>query len=183
MVPTQWDENYKLTSFRKWLGRLGTDEIVIKPTVSATAEHTYRLRRYDPALEKIFDCRAFMVQPFMPSIVREGEYSLFYFNGEFSHAIVKQPKAADFRVQEEHGGLISPADPEMGLLEAGRKAAEQIVAIPLYSRVDLVRGASDDWLVMELELIEPALYFRMDHESPNRFARALTQRMDALTGV
>lgn len=178
VVPTIWDAAYNDYAFGDWIQRLETDEIIIKPTISATAEHTYRLRKYDAGLKKIFAGRPFMVQPFMPAIVSEGEYSLFYFNGAFSHAILKQPKTADFRVQEEHGGLISPADPGPRLLEAGRRSADHIAPTPLYSRVDLVRGASDEWLVMEFELIEPALYFRMDPESPRRFAEALTKRMN-----
>jgi hypothetical protein len=48
---------------------------------------------------------------------------------------------------------------------------------PLYARIDLVRDASDDFALMELELIEPALYFRMDEDSPARFARAFDKRM------
>ncbi|CAN5395478.1 ATP-grasp domain protein [soil metagenome] len=180
VVPTIWGAAYNKDAFGEWIQRFDIDEIIIKPTISATAEHTYRLREYDVGLKRIFAVRPFMVQPFMPAIVSEGEYSLFYFNGEFSHAILKQPKTADFRVQEEHGGLISPADPDQRLLEAGRRSADHIAPIPLYSRVDLVRGSSDDWLVMELELIEPALYFRMDHESPYRFAKALNERIDSL---
>jgi glutathione synthase/RimK-type ligase-like ATP-grasp enzyme len=178
VVTTIWDAAYKEEAFSDWINRLGTDEIIIKPTISATAEHTYRLREYDDGLEKIFAARPFMVQPFMPAIVSEGEYSLFYFNGEFSHAILKQPKTADFRVQEEHGGLITPIVPGPQVLRAGGKAAGHIAPVPLYARVDLVRDAYDDWLVMELELIEPALYFRMDPESPRRFAEALTKRMN-----
>ncbi len=178
IVPTIWNQYYDETSFREWLQLLASDEIIIKPTVSATAEHTYRLTQYDPALAALFADRRFMVQPFMPSIVSEGEYSLFYFNGEFSHAILKRPKPADFRVQEEHGGFISSVFPDAKMLEAGRKAAEQIGPQPLYARVDLVREAEGKFLLMELELIEPALYFRMDEQSPRRFAEALADRMD-----
>ncbi len=178
VVPTLWDEKYHDAAFGRWLDRLETDEIIIKPTVSATAEHTYRLQEYKKELEEVFVERPFMLQPFMQSIVSEGEYSLFYFNGDFSHAILKQPKAEDFRVQEEHGGLISAIVPGPGLLMAGHMAAGHISPAPLYARVDLVRDKFDRFLVMELELIEPALYFRMDPESPRRFAVALTNRMN-----
>lgn len=174
IVPTVWDAEYHEASFYKWLEDLDTAEIIIKPTVSATAEHTYRLRSFDSALTGVFSGRSFMVQPFMPNIVAEGEYSLFYFGGEYSHTILKAPKTHDFRVQEEHGGIISAVEPNASLLEAGQRAFAAIQPSPLYARVDLVRDEKDNFVLMELELIEPALYFRMDAESPRRFAIALT---------
>ena len=181
-VSTIWDGAYTENDFGHWLEKLGVEEIIIKPTVSATAEHTYRLKEYDPAIHDVFIDRSFLVQPFIPAIVSEGEYSLFYFNGEFSHAILKTPKPADFRVQEEHGGIITAVSATNDLLAAGTIAVSYLEPAPLYSRVDLVRAFTDDWLIMELELIEPALYFRMDAGSPGRFALALDRRMSTLFG-
>jgi len=175
IVPTIWDVAYDEASLDKWLNQFGTNEIIVKPTVSATAEHTYRMREFEPALTDIFTERSFMVQPFIKNIVAEGEYSLFYFSGEYSHTILKAPKEADFRVQEEHGGIISAVEPTGLLLQAGRKAFDVITPTPLYARVDLVRDETDNFALMELELIEPALYFRMDDESPKRFAAAMNK--------
>ena len=177
VVPTLWNKSYDAASFDGWLDRFSTNEIIIKPVVSATAEHTYRLKSYDRALDPIFSGRKFMVQPFLQSVVTDGEYSLFYFDGDFSHAIVKSPKTGDFRVQEEHGGLITAIVPDRALLAAGHNAVVHIRPTPLYARVDLVRGTNAELLLMELELIEPALYFRMDENAPARFARALNSRM------
>lgn len=176
VVPTLWDEEYSLASYEQWPDRLGADEMIIKPTVSATAEHTYRLSGYDPTLEGVFADREFMVQPFIRAIVDEGEYSLFYFNGEYSHTILKAPKPADFRVQEEHGGIISEVEPEVGMLDAGVRALDAIGESLLYARVDLVRHEGA-FAVMELELIEPALYLRMNKGAPERFARAFDMIM------
>jgi hypothetical protein len=173
IVPTIWDAIYSKVSFDGWLDDLGTDEIIVKPTVSATAEHTYRLTSFEPGLIDVFSDRPFMVQPFVPAIVTEGEYSLFYFSGLYSHTIVKKPKTADFRVQEEHGGLITAVRAEDELLAAAGKVFEMIKPVPLYARVDLVRAASGGFALMELELIEPALYLRMDPLAPARFATAI----------
>jgi len=178
IVPTIWDAVYEPRSFDDWLDTFATEELIVKPTVSATAEHTYRLREFDPSLVGVFARRSFMVQPFMENIVAEGEYSLFYFGGEYSHAILKSPKAADFRVQEEHGGLITAVEPTRKLRDAGRTAFEMITPAPLYARVDLVRDADDEFALMELELIEPALYLRMDAEAPARFAKAINDRVN-----
>lgn len=178
IVPTIWDGTYTEAEFDGWVEKLNTHELIIKPYVSATAEHTYRLQSYDPSLENVFATRPFMVQPFMPFIVSEGEYSLFYFNGEFSHAINKAPKAADFRVQEEHGGLITSVKAETKLLWAAGEALEMIGKTLLYARVDLVRDDADRFALMELELIEPALYLRMDGDAPRRFASAIDELMN-----
>lgn len=180
IVPTIWDQRYDESSFELWLTKLAVHEIIIKPTVSATAQNTYRLTKFDRGLIPTFASRGFMVQPFMPAIVTEGEYSLFYFGGRFSHAINKVPGQGDFRVQEEHGGIITPIEPAAEMLAAAGKTVAAIGREMLYARVDLVRDESGKFLLMELELIEPALYFRMDERSPVFFAEQFHRRMNEL---
>lgn len=172
IVPTIWDADYNADHYAKWQEALISDVLVIKPTVSATAEHTYKLSAFDGSLQNVFDERSFLVQPFVESIVSEGEFSLFFFNGEYSHAILKAPKTDDFRVQEEHGGIITAVRPEPAMLATATAVLARIAQKLLYARVDLVRY-NGRFAVMELELIEPALYFRMDSEAPRRFARAI----------
>ncbi len=177
IVPTLWGENLRdAVEVGQWFGELGTNEIVVKPTISGGAEYTYRLTPNSPQIEEAVEnlaSRAYMVQPFLNSIIEEGEYSLFYFNGVYSHTIQKTPAPNDFRVQEEHGGIIEPfsATPEL------RATAESILSLleetPLYARVDLVREGSNSFALMELELIEPSLYLRMDADAPSRFAQAI----------
>ncbi|MCB1025710.1 MAG: hypothetical protein KDB79_15035, partial [Acidobacteria bacterium] len=178
IVPTIWgmgriDENI----VNKWFQLLGADEIIIKPVISATARHTYRIRKFLPELTAIFENQDHMVQPFMKNIVEEGEFSLFYFGSEFSHAILKSPKQDDFRVQEEWGGIIKAVEPDEKILEAGENALNQIGQKLLYARVGLVRTEDDEFALMELELIEPSLYFRMDKSAPKRFAEAFDKWM------
>lgn len=171
IVPTVWgEEKISENLFKNWLEYFGAGELVIKPIISATAEFTYRLKDFTHELSEVFAARKYMVQPFMPNIVSEGEFSLFYFGGEYSHTILKTPKPKDFRVQEEHGGIIQAVEPSAKLLDAGGKVFEFIKPVPLYARVDFVRDADEDFALMELELIEPALYFRMEKQAPERFA-------------
>lgn len=177
IVPTIWGGVYDQSSFTSWMAELGCGELIIKPTVSATAEHTFRLTGFDSSLAGVFAGRSFMVQPFLTNVVTEGEYSLFYFNGQYSHTILKSPKAMDFRVQEEHGGIITAVQPTRELSYAGRRAFEMISPSPLYARVDLVRDDENQFALMELELIEPALYLRMDADAPQRFASAINELM------
>lgn len=172
VVPTIWEAKYDKGSFRTWLADFGSSEVVIKPTVSATAQNTFRLSEYDPALEPTFAEREFMVQPFVDEIATHGEYSLFFFNGKLSHTILKRPKTGDFRVQEEHGGIIAEVEATPDVLAAAKRCIDILEVRPLYVRVDLVpfRG---ELALMELELIEPALYLRMSKGAPERFAAAI----------
>lgn len=180
IVPTIWSENgFTKTEFDAWLAAFETDRLIVKPTVSATAQDTFPMVEFDERIAAVFDGRSFMVQPFVPAVVSEGEYSLFYFNGLYSHTIIKTPKRGDFRVQEEHGGIITAVEPDGGILSTAGRIASKIEPAPLYARIDLVRHGAE-WLLMELELIEPALYFRMDPRSPILFAREFDRRMNEL---
>jgi glutathione synthase/RimK-type ligase-like ATP-grasp enzyme len=157
---------------------LGAPELILKPLISASAYNTYLLRQEQtadlwPELRAVFGQRPYMAQPFMPNIRSEGEYSLIYFHGRFCHAILKTPAAGDFRVQEEYGGRITAVSPPAALLAAGDRALAALDETPLYARVDLVRGETDDFLIMEFELIEPSLYLRMHPAAPARFVDAL----------
>lgn len=178
IVPTIFaDETIDEKLFASWFEHFETEEIIIKPIISATAQDTFRVKEFLPELTGVFRGRKYLVQPFIKNIVDEGEFSLFYFCGDFSHAILKTPKQDDFRVQEEWGGIITAIKPTEKLLKAGEKALMQIEQKLLYARVDFVRDDTGEFALMELELIEPALYFRMDADSPERFAKAFDKWM------
>ena len=112
----------------------------------------------------------------MQTIVDEGEFSLFYFNNTYSHAILKTPSQGDFRVQEEHGGQLQKIEPDAALTEQAEKTLSAIDKELLYARLDFVRTSSG-YALMEAELIEPSLYFNLDADSAERFARAIVEKM------
>ncbi len=166
----------------KLFHNFGTVEIVIKPVVGVNAEQTFRLDRQglfeaQGMLRELSRNRTLMVQPFMTGVIEEGEYSLVYCGGTFSHAVLKQPQPDDFRTQEEYGAAINSVSPEPGLLESGQLVLDSLPQNPLYARVDLVRDVAGTFRVMELELIEPSLYLRMDTGAPARFAEAIDRQM------
>src|SRR5262249_20931820 len=153
-----------------------SDEVVIKPVIGLNARGVFRVdgrgnRQPSAELSARYAEREFMAQPFLSRVTTEGEFSLFYFNGKLSHTILKTPKADDFRVQEEHGGVIRAIAPESRLRRAGDITLRALDSVPLYARADFVRAnhGRDFWL-MELELIEPSLYLRTDAGAPERFA-------------
>jgi glutathione synthase/RimK-type ligase-like ATP-grasp enzyme len=183
VVPTIWREGLVSGELAPLFQELECDEIVIKPIVGLNAHGVSRVKA-NRARETFADVsaqyagREVMVQPFLPHVVGEGEFSLFYFNGELSHSILKTPKPGDFRVQEEHGGVIRAIQPEGDLRGAADAALRALDSLPLYARADFVRANHGDgfWL-MELELIEPSLYLRMEKDAPKRFAHALHERV------
>jgi len=178
IVPTCWPEKLDASTAEACFRKLDCAEAVIKPVVGANGEDTFRLRRGFredelAGMEPLFRDRALMVQRFMPAILVEGEYSLFFFNGAYSHAILKVPAAGEFRSQEERGADVRSVMPESTLGSRAERALAAIGSTPLYARVDMVRDDAGDFRVMELELIEPSLYLRTDVNAPRRFAEAM----------
>ena len=177
IVPSLWFDDIEVDGIADWFTKIGSDRLVIKPVVGANAIDTYVLTQpVDAALAAhlatTYAGRPFFVQPFAHNIRSEGEYSLFFFTGEYSHAILKTPKAGDFRVQEEHGSEIVPVVPSAELIAAASQTLALIEPRPVYVRIDFVRGNDGQFWLMELELIEPSLYLRMDKDAPRRFAAA-----------
>jgi hypothetical protein len=177
IVPSSWHDAFDRAMLPRFFDAHRTDRIIVKPVVSTNAHDTFLLQRSVSEvvvrkLEDTFASRPFVVQPFMENVQSEGEFSMLYFSKEFSHAILKTPKDGDFRVQEEHGARIVSAKPEAELLETASGLLELVRPMPVYARSDFVRGRDGRFLLMELELIEPSLYLRMDSAAPMRFARA-----------
>ena len=177
IVSTRWSNAFNNSVIDEAFSHFHCDTVVVKPTLSANADDTFKLsvsnwHEQQQALSDTFNQRDFMIQPFLNSVVEEGEYSLFYFGGKYSHAIKKVPQKGDFRVQEEHGGSLHPIAVDEEQLDIAQKALSAMPCEALYARVDLVRQGSG-WAIMELELIEPSLYFNLDEQSPLRFVDAL----------
>lgn len=160
---------------------IGGGEIVVKPEISASAWNTRRYsldtfnKQDQEEIARLLGTTNLMVQEFLPEVISDGEWSIIFFGDRFSHAIRKFPAAKDFRVQEEFGGThrLESNLPD-GLLAQARKAVDACKRDLLYARVDgVVRD--DVFIIMEVELIEPALYFGVDPKSSARFCSRLAQ--------
>lgn len=156
------------------------EELVVKPTVSGTSWHTVRgvagAVALDAAVAALPAQMEFLVQPFLPEVTTEGEWSLLFFGGEYSHCALKRPASGDYRVQEEFGGSKHSIQPPPAILESARhalRAAEQLGGRhSCYARIDGVHSHGR-FLIMEVEMIEPSLYFQGDAAASRRFARAV----------
>jgi glutathione synthase/RimK-type ligase-like ATP-grasp enzyme len=181
LVPTVKGNDLSPDKIAAHLQSLNTHEIVVKPIIGANADDTFRITNNTDATQienicKTFKNRDYFVQPFMQYIVDEGEYSLIFFGGEYSHTILKIPGAKDFRVQEEHGASVKTIEqPEPEIIKTAQRALNALDEPPLYARVDLVRTTKNRFALMELELIEPCLYFRFGEQSTTLFANAVSE--------
>jgi glutathione synthase/RimK-type ligase-like ATP-grasp enzyme len=151
--------------------RFGSEWLVIKPPVSASASGTHRLGPNDdlPAESR---GKPMIVQPLIAEIARTGEFSLMLFDGEFSHAVVKRPARGDFRVQPHLGGVTEATVAPAGAVRLAKQALAAAPAEASYARVDIIPDDEGVLRIMELELIEPALF--LDHAPDvEAFTRAI----------
>jgi glutathione synthase/RimK-type ligase-like ATP-grasp enzyme len=160
---------------------LNADKLVVKPLVSGGAKNTLKVGRgNEPGLEEkiqnLLQEEDFLVQPFIPEIVEVGEYSLIFFNEKLSHAVLKTPAAADFRVQHYYGGTIQTIEPSETLLASAQALVDRFAKNTLYARVD---GVEIDGVfhLMELELIEPYLFLGLSDTAIPNYKAALRKRL------
>ena len=170
-----------LTTLDQLFELVPAEQLVVKPLVSGGAKNTLKISRTDEpvVLEKILQWvqeEDFLVQPYIKEIVEVGEYSLLFFNETFSHAVLKTPAPADFRVQHYYGGTIQEITPDASLLAAAKGLVDRYAKNTLYARVDgvLIDGV---FHLMELELIEPYLFLGLSDKALPNYKAALRKRL------
>lgn len=171
VTPTLYAERLTPEALQDAARSFGTDRLVAKPRVSAGAWQTVRWSA-GLSLDGAPTGPA-MIQPYLPAIETEGEISLIFLGGSFSHAIRKVPQPGDFRVQPEYDGIITAHQPARDELDAAEAALAAVEDQLLYARVDLVRDRDGRPVLMEMELVEPDLYLRLDSVATDRFRRAI----------
>jgi glutathione synthase/RimK-type ligase-like ATP-grasp enzyme len=159
-VPTLATEACSDADIEEARRRFGSEWLVIKPPISASAMGAHRLGPNDdvPSESKR---KPMIIQPLIEEISRTGEFSLMLFDGQFSHCVVKRPKSGDFRVQEYLGGTTLPATLPHGAIELAQQALGAAPARATYARVDIIPDGEGALRIMELEVIEPSLF--LDH--------------------
>ena len=179
-VPTMMREAMNDAALDSARSLFGTNRLVIKPPVSGGADGTFLIGASDPLPAEAVG-RRMLIQPYLPAIAAEGEMSLFFFGGRYSHAISKHPANGDFRVQEQFGGSerrIDPPAEALALAETVFAATEELMDhAPLtYARVDMLRDEDGNFRLMELEAIEPSLFLHFAGDQGALFADAVRAR-------
>lgn len=181
MAPTLFVEHVDEIALAAAFDQLGSDTLIVKPTVSAGAWRTLRISR-DDDLKAAFEnapLGAAMIQTYLQSIETAGETSLLFFGGQLSHAVNKRPGTeGEFRIQVQYGGRYELLDePPQEALALARQVLGQFDDDLLYARIDMTRTDSGNWVLMEAELIEPDFYLACDPDAGARFAAAVKARI------
>ena len=150
-------------------------EIVVKPTISGAARHTYLLKKdeiknFQDKWLSLTNNEDFMVQEFQKNILNSGEIAVMLFGGKYSHSVLKKAKKGDFRVQDDFGGSVEKINPSLEIIELAEKTVKSLKTTPLYARVDIIFDNDNNPVISELELIEPELWFRFKEESAYKLA-------------
>jgi glutathione synthase/RimK-type ligase-like ATP-grasp enzyme len=203
VIPTHWIDRGTDSTLEEVRRRTGWSELVVKPAVSGGAHRTWRASPGDLADDERLSAMAaegtVLIQPLVDEIESEGEWSLIFLDGRFSHAVIKRPRSGDFRVQKEHGGTVEAIVPPESIIADAARALGCMIAppsgashlrsefriqrpaqpageVPLYARVDgcVVDGTL---MLMELEVLEPELFLRTDPAAGDRLAAALLGRL------
>ncbi len=158
-------------------------ETVLKPVISGTARHTYKLssenlHTHETIFKELIAKEAFMLQPFQNNIVEKGELSLVVIDGKFTHALLKTAKKGDFRVQDDFGGSVHNYIPTTAEIKFAENAVNACKLKPIYARVDMFTDNEGKLAIAELELIEPELWFRNDPKAADKLALAIKKLFD-----
>lgn len=182
IVPTLLVKQATTTSIAQLHESLATDDIVVKPAIGGTARLTIHTRRTTPDeaerhLETILLTEDAIVQRYVPTITSDGELSVIAIAGEVTHVVRKTPSPGDWRVQSDFGGRTHRIEVNRHHTERATQVLATLPTMPTYARIDLVH--IDDHLhLMELELIEPELFFSHAPESADQLAHHLTTQRD-----
>ena len=178
VIPTIFLESGTKFRAAEYLKQFNSTGIIVKPCISGTSRNTFKITNENTAdetlINQLLQQEAMMVQPFMPQVIEEGEWSLLFFNGRFSHALLKTPVNGDFRSQANFGARIQPRMPEPGVLESAGRYVSTFANGCLYARVDGLI-IENEFYLMELELIDPVLFLSTHAEGYEKYYIALRE--------
>jgi hypothetical protein len=161
----------------------GWNQAVVKPMISAAANNTEvisldGISEHQKEFDSLLETGGLIVQEFAEEVQTHGEWSLIFFNKEYSHAVIKRPRPGDFRVQRDFGGTTHSTDAPHHLIDQAWAILDMVEDNLLYARVDGIERDSQ-LVLMELELIEPHLFFEMHSQAADGFADAFTEILSA----
>ena len=183
VTPTLYFEKGEKPDLSTCFELLKTEMLIVKPCISGGSKNTIKITRSNLAevtslVHGYLTGEAYMVQPFLTEIETQGEWSFLFFNGTFSHNLLKKVKPGDFRVQHYLGGSIHSEPAPAHLLRSAEAYVRQFAQDCLYARVDGLE-INGEFTLMELELIEPFLFLFTNQDSYQNYYNALTEIIDA----
>jgi hypothetical protein len=181
-IPTIHYPEFNENNFKQSFQELNSEKVVFKPKVGASGVDTFCVSKDEWKKVTNLLNREVMAQPFIESIVSKGEYSLICFDHKFSHSVLKSAtKSGEFRIQDQYGGIVKPYLPTETEIQAAQSFLNELEAelgwhFP-YARVDIAIESSGMYL-MELEVIEPELFFRHSQGGEDKFVSAILKHIN-----
>ena len=129
---------------------------------------------------KLTNKEDFIVQEFQNNVIKKGEIAVMLIGGEFSHAILKKAKKGDFRVQDDFGGTVEVINPSNDIIQLAEQTIKKLTPTPIYARVDIILNNDEQPVIMELELIEPELWFRFKEDSAKKLGALVKEFLNNL---
>jgi glutathione synthase/RimK-type ligase-like ATP-grasp enzyme len=194
VVPTRWFEPGRPSApdGPELEPELPTTEFVVKPAISGGG---FQTARYGPSAPDHADARihiaqllqagrTVMVQPYQSAIDTEAEVGLIFMGGRYSHAIRKEAllpvgtRPGSSLHNDEAITATRATAVQVTVAEHALEVAQRLLGPTTYARVDLVPGDDGSPALLELELLDPALFF--EHHPPGaiRFAEVLEGQLD-----
>lgn len=178
ITPTRLATARDDVSLRQIADEAGWRQLVIKPTVASTGYETWLTDApVNAEAESRFQAQRarmdVLVQQFVPGVAR-GEVSLVFLGGGYSHSVLKRAAGQEFRVHIEHGGTVEPVLPARAQIEWAETVVSAAPRPWSYARVDAVDDG-DGPVLMELELLDPELFFKYDAGAAQRLITAITR--------
>jgi len=173
VIPAAFIEKGADADISPYFKLFGTDKLIVKPCVSGGSKNTF-IATDNIDIQALVNEETFMVQPFMEEIQSAGEWSFLFFGGHFSHCLTKKPVNGDFRVQLQFGGQVAVQEPPAEHLQVATSFVEKYAQGCLYARVDGI-VKDEQFLLMELELIEPLLFLFTHKEGYSNYYNALKE--------
>jgi glutathione synthase/RimK-type ligase-like ATP-grasp enzyme len=181
IIPTRLASKIDRQSLSGLLDAMQTESVVLKPTVGLGGSYSLRipLNELSQTLERLSSNRPqheYLIQPYVDTIVTEGEWSFIYFNRQLSHVFLKKPAPNDYRVQGIYGGTVQTGEPQPDDLIQAEAVMSKLPFPLLYARLDFVR-VNGHLAVIEVELIEPIFGFNLVPESVTRLVNATRETL------
>ena len=184
IAPTLFIEKGRNIRLKELFEKTKWEEAVIKPAISGAARHTYRINKktcleYEDIFQKIIKEECMLFQEFLNNIILKGEISLIMIGGEYTHAVIKNAKQGDFRVQDDHGGTVEIYNATKKEILFAEECLKATPFTPMYARVDIVYDNDKNPSLSELELIEPELWFRNNPKAAKFLAEKIFQKTNS----
>ncbi|HEY8091775.1 MAG TPA: hypothetical protein VIF09_28120 [Polyangiaceae bacterium] len=181
VVPTVLLRRGETASLTETMREHGWTRVVVKPAVSGGSRATVRVdegsvARGEDHLRGLVAREDVLVQPYQASVEGHGERAMVWIDGELTHAVRKSPRFLGDA--ESVSAAVPIAGDEAEVARLALEAATALTGPVLYARIDVARDDAGNPRLMELELVEPSLFFAQEPAALALYVAAVCRRLD-----